>query len=577
MIFSRRSALLLVAIPLLIACGSRGADVFGLPAGGSDSFFGAGASFGASGGVAATGGRDSNKTGGTGGNQSEGSGSAGSGGRSVESGGGSGTGGAPSGGTPSSGGMNSTGGAPNGGTPSTGGTTNTGGVQSGGTTSTGGTQVGGSSGAGGGGSPECFEDVDCDDGVDCTEDACLSGACSNSPRNDLCDNGLFCDGEEFCDADLGCQSGTPPDVDDGVSCTDDSCDEDANTTVHVPNHVSCNGATCDGTEYCDMVDDCQTGAPPSCDLYVLEGEGADIPATGTSGTVERTTSGYPNNNCAIVDSLVNVDIDHSSAGDLLWTVVQEDSSVSVDLYRGENGDRAFGGLYSVSDSAMRAWTDDFSDPFDPGFYLPTASETLADFLALEAASDWTLEIVDQFNAGTGTLNGWSMYLQCVPARYSNPAIAFSSANDDDTDTDDTIGWEFTVGDEDVVVTALSFYDEGLDGLAASHPVGIYEAATEALVVSTTVPAGSVAPLDGQFRYVGVPETTLSAQTTYRIAGYRPTGIIENIVYNVSDFSVSASIMAGAAYYKNGTDGLAYPDAGWSFATNGFYGPNMKLR
>jgi hypothetical protein len=33
------------------------------------------------------------------------------------------------------------------------------------------------------------------------------------------------DGPETCDAALDCQDRTPPPVDDGIACTDDSCDE----------------------------------------------------------------------------------------------------------------------------------------------------------------------------------------------------------------------------------------------------------------------------------------------------------------------------------------------------------------
>ncbi|MFQ5693187.1 MAG: pyridoxal phosphate-dependent aminotransferase, partial [Nitrospinota bacterium] len=49
-------------------------------------------------------------------------------------------------------------------------------------------------------------------------------------------NGLFCDGSETCDPALDCQAGTPPTIDDGVGCTDDSCDEVGDVIVNSPNN-----------------------------------------------------------------------------------------------------------------------------------------------------------------------------------------------------------------------------------------------------------------------------------------------------------------------------------------------------
>src|SRR5688572_29521400 len=50
---------------------------------------------------------------------------------------------------------------------------------------------------------------------------------------------------------------------------------------------------------------------------------------------------------------------------------------------------------------------------------------------------------------------------------------------------DTVGWDFTVT-QPVVVNALGYYDEAVDGLAASHPVGLWDAATQTLLASATV-------------------------------------------------------------------------------------------
>jgi len=109
--------------------------------------------------------------------------------------------------------------------------------------------------------------VNVDDGVGCTDDSCdeTDDVVVNVPNDGLCDNGAFCDGSETCDVVNDCQAGTPVDVDDGVGCTDDSCDEANDTVVNAPNDGLCdNGMFCDGSETCDTINDCQAGTPP-CD------------------------------------------------------------------------------------------------------------------------------------------------------------------------------------------------------------------------------------------------------------------------------------------------------------------------
>lgn len=64
-----------------------------------------------------------------------------------------------------------------------------------------------------------------------------------------CNDGLFCNGAEAC-VDGACQPGEPPALDDGVDCTADSCDEDADEIRHEANDALCAhldaAPTCDG-------------------------------------------------------------------------------------------------------------------------------------------------------------------------------------------------------------------------------------------------------------------------------------------------------------------------------------------
>jgi hypothetical protein len=71
---------------------------------------------------------------------------------------------------------------------------------------------------------------DCDDGVSCTDDSCneATDACDNAVNDGNCDDGAFCNGVDTCDPVNDCQAGTPPVCDDGRLCTDDVCSDDAN-------------------------------------------------------------------------------------------------------------------------------------------------------------------------------------------------------------------------------------------------------------------------------------------------------------------------------------------------------------
>ena len=112
------------------------------------------------------------------------------------------------------------------------------------------------------------EVVVCDDGVSCTVDSCddEAGACVFDADDSACDNGLFCDGAESCDVELGCVDGEVPDCDDRTFCTEDSCDEEADVCAHAPNDLACDdGVFCDGFEVCDAELGCISGTPPICD------------------------------------------------------------------------------------------------------------------------------------------------------------------------------------------------------------------------------------------------------------------------------------------------------------------------
>ena len=102
------------------------------------------------------------------------------------------------------------------------------------------------------------------------------------------------------------------------------------------------------------------------------------------------------------------------------------------------------------------------------------------------------------------------------------------------------GIEFTVGDNDMYVTALGFTDAGLDGLISSHEVGIWNVGADngrldkELIAYVTVPLGDGATLSGGYRYVDLgTAVTLISGEVYQLGAncgagdgdkYRTTGI-----------------------------------------------------
>src|SRR6266542_1466678 len=57
----------------------------------------------------------------------------------------------------------------------------------------------------------CLESDQCNDGVDCTFDACnlTVHRCQFTPDDSRCQNAMYCDGVERCDPLFGCRPGTP--------------------------------------------------------------------------------------------------------------------------------------------------------------------------------------------------------------------------------------------------------------------------------------------------------------------------------------------------------------------------------
>ncbi|MBN2203175.1 MAG: hypothetical protein JW700_03245 [Candidatus Aenigmarchaeota archaeon] len=134
---------------------------------------------------------------------------------------------------------------------------------------------------------ECQTDSDCDSkdrdycvgtAVKHDEGRCVDYECSvETTTVQECDDTLWCNGDETC-SNAACVSGTAPNVDDGVDCTIDSCDEANDVIINTPDDSYCdNGLWCDGQETCDISLGCQAGTAIDCsdDLFCTVDEYCD--------------------------------------------------------------------------------------------------------------------------------------------------------------------------------------------------------------------------------------------------------------------------------------------------------------
>ncbi|MEZ4406145.1 MAG: MopE-related protein [Polyangiales bacterium] len=154
----------------------------------------------------------------------------------------------------------------------------------------------------GGGVVLCAADGECDDGIACTTDACLTGVCAHFPRNEDCAAGELCDLRRGCV--LGAPCATNADCLDDDPCTHEFCsltygrcryylsDDDADDHVS----VACGGGDCDDarrdvhpgvSEVCNGRDDDCDGQVDENPTGALCGAGGVCP----SGACECVASG----------------------------------------------------------------------------------------------------------------------------------------------------------------------------------------------------------------------------------------------------------------------------------------------
>jgi hypothetical protein len=79
-----------------------------------------------------------------------------------------------------------------------------------------------------------------------------------------CDDGRFCNGEEVCLGGKCAELNNPPNCDDGIDCTTDSCSEEYRECFHEPPDVDGDGvadAACRGADGLSLGSDCEDTNP----------------------------------------------------------------------------------------------------------------------------------------------------------------------------------------------------------------------------------------------------------------------------------------------------------------------------
>jgi hypothetical protein len=168
----------------------------------------------------------------------------------------------------------------------------------------------------------------------------------------------------------------------------------------------------------------------------------------------------------------------------------------------------------------------------------------------------------------------------VPSTAQGPAVSnatggtvFSSFDN----THMTIGWGFTVGNANIVVSALAIWDDGGLGLASDARVGIWEAGSGTLMGSATVLM--LDPIDGTdgFRYHAVTPFQLTAGASYNIgAEIVIPGAPGTNTYKSSVPSITVDPLITFTNARRNLTAGGFSNPTTVSAGNGRFGPNMTI-
>jgi len=171
----------------------------------------------------------------------------------------------------------------------------------------------------------------------------------------------------------------------------------------------------------------------------------------------------------------------------------------------------------------------------------------------------------------------------IPAAHADTvAVTFTNTTGSLGNDRITMGWEFTVNSA-ITVTKIGVFDDSLDGFAFSHDVGLWScgnspcATSGTLLVSSTVPIGTTAPLTNQFRYAAVTPTNLVPGVYYEVgARYEDFNTDKLIQYidPVPTFAIASELnfivdRAGTGFV------LTFPND-YSSVQPSYFGPSFQF-
>lgn len=117
------------------------------------------------------------------------------------------------------------------------------------------------------------------------------------------------------------------------------------------------------------------------------------------------------------------------------------------------------------------------------------------------------------------------------------------------------GYGFTVGGNDILVTALGLWDDGNDGFSDDHQVGL--GTTDHFFASVTMPRGTGSSLIGEFRYTELAEPVILRANTYYGIFAKGFGGSMDSFYSASLSAAwpeaSPGIALGVSVYSQGAD------------------------
>jgi hypothetical protein len=126
----------------------------------------------------------------------------------------------------------------------------------------------------------------------------------------------------------------------------------------------------------------------------------------------------------------------------------------------------------------------------------------------------------------------------------------------------------------VSVTRLGWFDRLQDGFNNAHEIGIFEG-SGALVTSATVPAGTTAPLEHDFRWVAIAPVQLAPGQTYVIAGTDPAPTADPFRFQASGVSYDARVgFLESRWISSST--LTLPVNNNPSDDDGYFGPNFTI-